>query len=98
MIFIGFLDDFHKISFLFCCFFYQTAFNEQNDFGKEARKAAWATEQRTIHGLQSIETKTVGERHTFGDISGMAEEAKRRAEIARLVSSSNPFGQTKFNS
>ncbi|KAL7182688.1 hypothetical protein ACSBR1_041387 [Camellia fascicularis] len=62
----------------------KTAFTTQKDFGREAREAAWAAEQRTLHGLQSMETKTVAERHTFRDISIMAEEAKRRAEIARL--------------
>lgn len=66
------------------CFypFYQTAFTSKNDFGKEAREAAWATEQRTLHGLQSRETKRT-EKGTFRDINLMAEEAKRRAEIAR---------------
>ncbi|XP_052208804.1 ATPase 11, plasma membrane-type-like [Diospyros lotus] len=62
----------------------KTAFTNRKDFGKEAREAAWATEQRTLHGLQSTEAKTVVERHTFRDISIMAEEAKRRAELARL--------------
>lgn len=67
------------------CFYpsYQTAFTSKNDFGKEAREAAWATEQRTLHGLQSRETKKFTEKGTFRDINLMAEEAKRRAEIAR---------------
>lgn len=55
----------------------------QKDFGKEAREAAWAAEQRTLHGLQSMEAKVFSDKHTFRDISIMAEEAKRRAEIAR---------------
>ncbi|KAL9668666.1 hypothetical protein QQ045_006204 [Rhodiola kirilowii] len=59
----------------------KTAFNSQKDFGKEKREAAWAAEQRTLHGLQSTDQKS---RHNFKDISVMAEEAKRRAEIARL--------------
>ncbi|XP_021893651.1 plasma membrane ATPase 1-like [Carica papaya] len=62
----------------------RTAFNNQKDFGKEAREAAWATEQRTLHGLQSSGIKNFSEKHTFRDISVMAEEARRRAEIARL--------------
>ncbi|KAI5344992.1 hypothetical protein L3X38_012869 [Prunus dulcis] len=62
----------------------RTAFTSKNDFGKEAREAAWATEQRTLHGLQSVERKMFSERNTFRDINLMAEEAKRRAEIARL--------------
>lgn len=64
---------------------WQTAFSTQKDFGKEAREAAWAAEQRTLHGLQSTETKVFPEKHTFRDINIMAEEARRRAEIARLV-------------
>ncbi|KAI9173701.1 hypothetical protein LWI28_005083 [Acer negundo] len=63
----------------------RTAFSNQKDFGREAREAAWATEQRTRHGLQSAEAKGFSDnKHTFRDISVMAEEARRRAEIARL--------------
>ncbi|XVF51818.1 hypothetical protein PTKIN_Ptkin04bG0214800 [Pterospermum kingtungense] len=62
----------------------RTAFNTRKDFGKEAREAAWAAEQRTLHGLQSTDAKTFTEKHTFRDIGVMAEEARRRAEIARL--------------
>ncbi|KAJ9556149.1 hypothetical protein OSB04_010763 [Centaurea solstitialis] len=61
----------------------KTAFTMQKDFGREAREAAWATEQRTLHGLTS-EAKIFAENYTFRDINMMAEEAKRRAEIARL--------------
>ncbi|KAK9274225.1 hypothetical protein L1049_019039 [Liquidambar formosana] len=62
----------------------RTAFTNQKNFGKEAREAAWASEQRTVHGLKSVEIKMYTERSTFRDISFMAEEAKRRAEIARM--------------
>lgn len=62
----------------------QTAFTTQKDFGREARAAAWATEQRTLHGLDTSEAKIFAENYTFRDINMMAEEAKRRAEIARL--------------
>ncbi|KAK6157938.1 hypothetical protein DH2020_005252 [Rehmannia glutinosa] len=62
----------------------KTAFTSRKDFGKEAREAAWATEQRTIHGLQSAEAKMFADKHTFNDINVMAEEARRRAEVARL--------------
>ncbi|KAL0395167.1 UNVERIFIED_CONTAM: Plasma membrane ATPase 1 [Sesamum latifolium] len=62
----------------------KTAFTSQKDFGKEAREAAWAAEQRTLHGLQSTESKIFASKHAFQDINVMAEEAKRRAEIARL--------------
>ncbi|XP_071705906.1 plasma membrane ATPase 1-like isoform X3 [Rutidosis leptorrhynchoides] len=62
----------------------KTAFTTQKDFGREAREAAWATEQRTLHGLNTSEAKMFTENYTFRDINMMAEEAKRRAEIARL--------------
>ncbi|CAN1259102.1 ATPase 7, plasma membrane-type [Linum perenne] len=63
----------------------RTALTAQKDFGREAREAAWATEQRTLHGLQSAEAKPIHEKGTgFREISMVAEEAKRRAEIARL--------------
>ncbi|XVF10889.1 hypothetical protein REPUB_Repub07fG0222300 [Reevesia pubescens] len=63
----------------------RTAFTTQKDFGKEAREAAWAAEQRTLHGLQSTsESKIFSEKHCLRDISVMAEEARRRAEIGRL--------------
>ncbi|KAH6789599.1 H[+]-ATPase 7 [Perilla frutescens var. frutescens] len=59
----------------------RTAFSNKKDFGKEAREAAWAAEQRTLHGLQQT---TLFEKSSFADLNLMAEEAKRRAEIARL--------------
>ena len=65
--------------------FYQTAFSDKKDFGQEERRAAWAAEQRTLHGHRSAEIKIFPEKGTFRDISIMAEEAKRRAEIARLA-------------
>ncbi|CAI0526877.1 unnamed protein product [Linum tenue] len=62
----------------------RTALTTQKDFGREAREAAWATEQRTLHGLQSAESKPIHDKSTFREISIVAEEAKRRAELARL--------------
>nr|GMD82635.1 plasma membrane ATPase 1-like [Ipomoea batatas] len=58
----------------------KTAFSTQKDFGKEVREAAWAAEQRTLHGLQPPETKMFSEKRGFTEISMLAEEA----EIARL--------------
>ncbi|KAJ0717236.1 putative P-type H(+)-exporting transporter [Helianthus annuus] len=62
----------------------RTAFTTKKDFGREAREAAWATEQRTLHGLQPAEPRTFPDQGTFREISVMADEARRRAEIARL--------------
>ncbi len=62
----------------------QTAFTRQKNFGKEAREAQWATAQRTLHGLHPPEFRELsavaGSKETLG---GMADQAKRRAEIAR---------------
>ncbi|XP_059063128.1 plasma membrane ATPase 1 isoform X2 [Cryptomeria japonica] len=60
------------------------AFTTQKDFGKEAREIKWAHAQRTLHGLQPPDTKMFGDRNSFRELNQMAEEAKRRAEIARL--------------
>ncbi|XP_044494134.1 plasma membrane ATPase 1-like isoform X2 [Mangifera indica] len=63
----------------------RTAFTNKKDFGMEARAAAWATEQRTLHGLQSSDTRKFTDKiSTFGELNLMAEETKRRAEIARM--------------
>lgn len=62
----------------------RTAFTRQKDFGKEARELKWAHAQRTLHGLHTTDTKMFSERGNFTDLNQMAEEAKRRAEIARL--------------
>jgi hypothetical protein len=64
----------------------QTAFTRQKNFGKEAREAQWATAQRTLHGLHPPEFREssalAGSKETLG---GMADQAKRRAEIARFT-------------
>ncbi|KAK0581083.1 hypothetical protein LWI29_009868 [Acer saccharum] len=62
----------------------RTAFTDKKDFGKGAREAAWAVDQRSISGLQPSEMRRFTEKNNFGEINGMAEEAKRRAEISRL--------------
>ncbi|KAF3792684.1 ATPase 4 plasma membrane-type [Nymphaea thermarum] len=59
------------------------AFTRQKDFGKEARELKWAHAQRTLHGLHPPDTKMFSER-TGAELNQMAEEARRRAEIARL--------------
>ncbi|CAL9757553.1 unnamed protein product [Musa acuminata subsp. burmannicoides] len=60
------------------------AFTRQKDFGKEARELKWAHAQRTLHGLQPPDTKMFGDRSSFTELNQIAEEARRRAEIARL--------------
>lgn len=60
----------------------QVFFTRQKDFGKEHRELQWAHAQRTLHGLQPPDAK-FSERTHVTDPNQMAEEAKRRAEIAR---------------
>ncbi|KDO53125.1 hypothetical protein CISIN_1g0105231mg, partial [Citrus sinensis] len=62
----------------------QTAFTSKKDFGKEERELLWAHAQRTLHGLQPPDTSMFSVRSSYGELSWMAEEARRRAEIARL--------------
>ncbi|CAN1266035.1 ATPase 11, plasma membrane-type [Linum perenne] len=57
---------------------------QRKDFGKEQRELQWAHAQRTLHGLEVPDTKMFNERTHFTELNQMAEEAKRRAEIARL--------------
>ncbi|KAL1553517.1 P-type H(+)-exporting transporter [Salvia divinorum] len=60
------------------------AFTRQKDFGKEHRELQWAHAQRTLHGLQVPDTKLFNESNNFSELNQLAEEAKRRAEIARM--------------
>ncbi|OMO90623.1 Cation-transporting P-type ATPase [Corchorus olitorius] len=63
----------------------KTAFTTKKDYGKEEREAQWAAAQRTLHGLQPPETSNIfNERSSYRELSEIAEQAKRRAEVARL--------------
>ncbi|CAN1343995.1 ATPase 9, plasma membrane-type [Linum perenne] len=63
----------------------RTAFTNKNDFGKGEREAQWAADQRTLHGLQPPEnTELFNEKSNYRELSEIAEQAKRRAEVARL--------------
>ncbi|XP_020265699.1 plasma membrane ATPase 4-like [Asparagus officinalis] len=60
----------------------KTAFTTKKDYGKEQREAQWALAQRTLHGLHKGDNSGL-----FNDknreLSEIAEQAKRRAEMAR---------------
>jgi H+-transporting ATPase len=65
----------------------QTAFTTKKDYGREEREAQWATAQRTLHGLQPPEASSntlFNDKSSYRELSEIAEQAKRRAEIARL--------------
>lgn len=70
----------------------QIAFTRKKDFGKEERELKWAHAQRTLHGLHPPETKMFADRGSSNELNQMAEEAKRRAEIARYYK----LGSEKF--
>ncbi|CAN1224058.1 ATPase 9, plasma membrane-type [Linum perenne] len=62
----------------------RTAFTNKNDFGKAEREAQWASDQRTLHGLQAPETGDLfTDKTNYRELSEIAEQAKRRAEVAR---------------
>jgi H+-transporting ATPase len=66
----------------------KTAFAQGVDYGTDKRKAEWAVAQRSLHGLHApsdgAEPSGVGASEDKGELSELAEQAKRRAEIARL--------------
>ncbi|CAN0899687.1 Plasma membrane ATPase 4 [Linum grandiflorum] len=64
----------------------KTAFTTKKDYGKEEREAQWATAQRTLHGLQppAETTSFFADKSSYRELSEIAEQAKRRAEVARL--------------
>ncbi|XP_010928676.1 plasma membrane ATPase [Elaeis guineensis] len=63
----------------------KTAFTSKKDYGREEREAQWATAQRTLHGLQPPETTNLfNDKNSYRELSEIAEQAKRRAEVARL--------------
>ena len=62
----------------------RTALTTKKDFGKEEREAQWAVAQRTLHGLQPKEpVNIIPEKGGYRELSEIAEQAKKRAEIAR---------------
>ncbi|KAG0482154.1 hypothetical protein HPP92_010238 [Vanilla planifolia] len=63
----------------------KTAFTTKKDYGREEREAQWAMAQRTLHGLQPPETASLfTDKSSYRELSEIAEQAKRRAEVARL--------------
>ncbi|TKY64610.1 ATPase 9 [Spatholobus suberectus] len=63
----------------------KTAFTTKKDYGKEEREAQWATAQRTLHGLNPPETEQIfSEKNNYRELSEIADQARKRAEVARL--------------
>ena len=62
----------------------QIAFSTKKDYGKGEREAQWALAQRTLHGLHPPQASELfNDKGNFGESSEIAEQAKRRAEVAR---------------
>ncbi|KAK4796012.1 hypothetical protein SAY86_028338 [Trapa natans] len=63
----------------------KTAFTSKKDYGKGEREAQWAREQRTLHGLHTPSTSDLfDDKNNYRELSEIAEQARKRAEIARL--------------
>ncbi|KAL6659126.1 hypothetical protein ACP70R_003166 [Stipagrostis hirtigluma subsp. patula] len=77
-------------------FEHKIAFTRKKDYGREEREAQWATAQRTLHGLPTPEIEGVlNERSSYRELSEIAEQAKRRAEVARLRELNTLKGQVE---
>jgi hypothetical protein len=63
----------------------QIAFTSKKNFGTEERERKWAHAQRTLHGLQPPEASIFENKTTFNELNQLAEEARRRAEMARYM-------------
>ncbi|CAA7057925.1 unnamed protein product [Microthlaspi erraticum] len=61
----------------------RTAFTTKKDYGRGEREAQWALAQRTLHGLKPPESM-FEDKATYTELSEIAEQAKKRAEVARL--------------
>ncbi|OMO90981.1 Cation-transporting P-type ATPase [Corchorus olitorius] len=61
----------------------KTAFTTKKDYGKGEREAQWAAAQRTLHGLSPPQNNLFNDR-SYRELSEIAEQARRRAEVARL--------------
>ncbi|XP_027344900.1 plasma membrane ATPase 4-like isoform X2 [Abrus precatorius] len=63
----------------------KTAFTTKKDYGKEEREAQWASAQRTLHGLNPPQAEQIfSDKNNYRELSELAEQARKRAEVARL--------------
>ncbi|KAG8046821.1 hypothetical protein GUJ93_ZPchr0008g13307 [Zizania palustris] len=75
---------------------HKIAFTSKKDYGRGEREAQWATAQRTLHGLQTPEVADLlNERNSYRELSEIAEQAKRRAEVARMRELNTLNGQVE---
>ncbi|KAI5600720.1 hypothetical protein BDE02_01G043900 [Populus trichocarpa] len=63
----------------------KTAFTSKKDYGKGERMAKWSAAQRTIDGVHPPEgSELYRDKSNHRELSSIAEQAKMRAEVARL--------------
>ncbi|KAG6522505.1 hypothetical protein ZIOFF_019645 [Zingiber officinale] len=62
----------------------KTAFTSKKDYGKGEREAQWAMAQRSLHGLQPESSGIFDDSYSYREMSEIAEQAMKRAEVARL--------------
>ncbi|KAL0380361.1 UNVERIFIED_CONTAM: Plasma membrane ATPase 4 [Sesamum angustifolium] len=63
----------------------KTAFTSKKDYGGGERKAQWVMAQRNLHGLQPTDTPELfADKNNYRELTEIAEQAKKRAEVARL--------------
>ncbi|KAG5410432.1 hypothetical protein IGI04_006751 [Brassica rapa subsp. trilocularis] len=61
----------------------QTAFTSKKDYGKGEREEQLVQAQRTLHGLQPAQpSEMFNDKSTYRELSEIADQAKRRAEVA----------------
>ncbi|GAA0144677.1 primary active transporter [Lithospermum erythrorhizon] len=61
----------------------RTAFTRKKNFGKEERELKWLKAQRSLHGLHQAESLS-GDKPRVNEQNQLAEDARRRAEMARI--------------
>ncbi|KAK3124673.1 hypothetical protein QOZ80_7BG0590450 [Eleusine coracana subsp. coracana] len=69
----------------------RVAFTRKKNFGQQERELQWAHEQRTLHGLQPAEASS-----TFNELNQLADEARRRAEVARFIEMNTVKGKVEL--
>ncbi|KAL0397134.1 UNVERIFIED_CONTAM: Plasma membrane ATPase 4 [Sesamum calycinum] len=63
----------------------KTAFTSKKDYGGGERKAQWVMAQRNLHGLQPTDAPELfADKNNYRELTEIAEQAKKRAEVARL--------------
>ncbi|KAA8535294.1 hypothetical protein F0562_030297 [Nyssa sinensis] len=62
----------------------KTAFTTKKDYGRGEREAQWVLAERTLHGLKTPDCAgLLNDKSSYRELSEIAEQAKRRAEVAR---------------